>query len=266
MPMQPDYEYAVTVHEILDNGQVRRDRTGVGTIALFGQKMTFDLRDGFPLLTTKAINFGAIADELLWFIRGGTNANELSSKIWQAWADDNGDLGPIYGAQWRKWGSRFSDDTIDQLANVIQEIKDFPHSRRLLVSAWNVGELHMMALAPCHVMFQFYVDGDYLDLQLYQRSADMGLGVPYNIASYALLLSLVANECGLVPRILHHVLGDAHVYSNHVAKLQSQIEREPRPSPHLLLKPGQRVFDVTAEDITLIQYDPHPAVHMTVAV
>jgi thymidylate synthase len=231
--------------------------------------MRFDLREGFPLVTTKKVLFAAVVRELLWFLRGATNVNDdltQHTPIWDAWANEAGELGPIYGHQWRSWGSAADRAGIDQITQVIELIKKDPTSRRLIVSAWNVADLPRMALPPCHTMFQFYVAGRRLDCQLYQRSADMALGVPFNIASYALLTHMVANECGLEAGYFVHTLGDAHIYANHEDGLRRQLERAPLPPPRLRLAPGKRVLDVRFEDVELVGYEHHPFIRFEVAV
>jgi thymidylate synthase len=256
--------YLDLVRHILAHGDRRDDRTGTGTLSVFGAQVRYDLREGFPLITTKKVLFSAVVRELLWFLRGSTNVNEdltQHTPIWDAWADESGELGPIYGYQWRNWGGA----GIDQIQQAIDTIKNDPLSRRIIVSAWNVADLPRMALPPCHTLFQFYVCGDHLDLQLYQRSADMALGVPFNIASYALLLQMVAAECGLTARHFVHTFGDAHVYLNHVDGLKIQLEREPYPRPvvHLADKP---LAELTFDDIELRDYQHHPFIRFEVAV
>ena len=247
----------------------REDRTGVGTLAVFGAQARFDLRAGFPLLTTKKVHLKSVIHELLWFLRGETNAESLRASgvtIWDEWAGPDGDLGRIYGAQWRDWrvpgGGR-----VDQIAEVIAQIKKSPHSRRLLVSAWNPGELDRMALAPCHALFQFFVHAGELSCQLYQRSADLFLGVPFNIASYALLTMMVAQVCGLRARDFVHTFGDLHLYSNHLEQARLQLSREPRPLPTMHLNPAVRAIDgFRYEDFELRGYDPYPAIKAPIAV
>jgi thymidylate synthase len=254
---------------ILDHGMRREDRTGTGTIGTFGYQMRFDLAQGFPLLTTKQMSLKSIIHELLWFLRGDTNIRYLQEhkvSIWDEWADEAGDLGPVYGKQWRSWEAA-DGRTIDQLAQVVEAIKTDPYSRRHIVSAWNVGELDRMALVPCHLLFQFHVQGDRLSCQLYQRSADTFLGVPFNIASYALLTMMVAQVCGLKPGEFIHTLGDAHLYLNHLGQVQLQLTREPRPLPTMTLNPEIRsIFDFTYSDFTLSGYDPHPRIRGEVSV
>jgi thymidylate synthase len=249
---------------VLENGERRSDRTGTGTISLFGAQVRYDLREGFPLLTTKKVLFGAVVRELLWFLRGSTNIRDdltQHTPIWDAWADEHGDLGPIYGYQWRNWGGT----GIDQIKNAIATIRTDPTSRRNIVSAWNVADLPRMKLPPCHLLFQFYVQGGWLDLQLYQRSADIALGVPFNIASYALLLAMVAQETLLQPRFFVHTFGDAHIYLNHVEGLQEQLKREPYPRPQLRIA-SKRMDQLKFEDIELLNYKHHAFIKFEVAV
>ena len=256
--------YLDLIQHILDHGERRIDRTGTGTLSLFGAQTRYDLREGFPLLTTKKVLFSAVVRELLWFLRGSTNIHDDLAEhtpIWNAWADENGELGPIYGYQWRNWGGQ----GIDQIRRAIDQIKNQPWSRRIIVSAWNVGDLEQMRLPPCHAFFQFYVSGAHLDLQLYQRSADMALGVPFNIASYALLQMMVANECGLVPRHFVHTLGDAHIYLNHVDGLREQLARDPLPRPRVSIA-DKPVLELTYDDIELHDYRHHPFIRFQVAV
>ncbi|HEX4641279.1 MAG TPA: thymidylate synthase, partial [Chthoniobacterales bacterium] len=252
-----------------DHGAPREDRTGTGTLSVFGAQARFDLREKFPLLTTKKLHLKSIIHELLWFLRGDTNVRSLNEKgvtIWDEWADENGDLGPIYGAQWVRW--RSADGTpINQIEGVIAEIKRNPQSRRLIVSAWNVGELDKMALPPCHVLFQFYVNDGELSCQLYQRSADLFLGVPFNISSYALLTMMVAQVCDLGPGEFVHTFGDLHLYRNHLDQAREQLSREFRPLPRMQLNPGvKNMSDFRFEDFTLSEYDPHPAIKAPIAV
>ncbi|MDI3269570.1 MAG: thymidylate synthase [Bacillota bacterium] len=260
--------YLDLMERILKDGVPSEDRTGTGTLSIFGHQMRFDLSQGFPLLTTKKLNWKAIVYELLWFIRGDTNVKYLHDHgvhIWDPWADEKGDLGPIYGKQWRAWpGPR---GPIDQLQTVMEEIKTNPHSRRLLVSAWNPGDLPEMALPPCHILYQFYVRRGKLSLQLYQRSADVFLGVPFNIASYSLLLMMVAQITGLEPGEFIHTLGDAHLYLNHLEVAKEQLSREPRPLPKVVLNPEiRRLEDFTFEDIRLLDYHPHPRLKAEISV
>lgn len=254
---------------ILDNGTQKGDRTGTGTISTFGYQMRFDLQKGFPLVTTKKLHTKSIIHELLWFLNGDTNVKYLQDngvRIWNEWADEDGDLGPIYGKQWRSWP--LADGTaVDQISNVIDEIKKNPNSRRLIVSAWNVSELEDMALPPCHCLFQFYVANGKLSCQLYQRSADSFLGVPFNIASYALLTMMVAQVCGLEPGEFVHTLGDAHIYLNHVEQVKLQLTREPQPLPTMHINPKvSSIFDFTYDDFTLTDYDPYPSIRGKVSV
>ncbi|MCX8051302.1 MAG: thymidylate synthase [Chlorobi bacterium] len=262
-------QYLRLLRTILEQGRPRYDRTGVGTLSIFGYQMRFDLEKGFPLLTTKKLHIRSIVTELLWFLRGDTNVaylHEHGVTIWDEWADERGDLGPIYGKQWRRWESP-DGRTIDQLAAVVEEIRRNPYSRRLVVSAWNVGELDRMRLAPCHVLFQFYVADGALSLQLYQRSADVFLGVPFNIASYALLLSMVAQVCGLRPAEFIHTIGDAHLYRNHLEQARLQLERTPYEPPVLWLDPSVRSLDdFTHESIAIVNYRAHPHIKADVAV
>ena len=256
--------YLQLVRDILSHGERREDRTGTGTLSIFGAQVRYDLREGFPLITTKKVLFSAVVRELLWFLRGSTNINDdltQHTPIWDAWADEDGELGPIYGYQWRNWGGT----GIDQISQAIDQIENHPTSRRIIVSAWNVADVPRMALPPCHTMFQFYVSGDRLDCQLYQRSADMALGVPFNIASYALLLTLVAKECGKTPGFFVHTFGDAHVYLNHVAGLEKQLKREPFPSPRLRVA-DKPLDQIGFDDIELIDYQHHPFIRFKVAV
>jgi thymidylate synthase len=267
--------YLDLLQDILDNGEVKEDRTGTGTTSVFGRQLRFDLREGFPLVTTKKVYFDSVLRELLWFIKGSTNINEglvPHTKIWNPWADKNGELGPIYGYQWRYWEKYTKDEQgqyqkkhIDQLAQVIHDIKHNPDSRRLIVSAWNVSDIDEMALPPCHSFFQFYVNGDHLDLQLYQRSADVAVGVPFNIASYALLLMMVASECKLIPRHFVHTFGDAHIYTNHIEGVKEQLTRQPGPLPSVSIE-QKTFFDLTFESFKLINYDPQGFIKFQIAV
>jgi thymidylate synthase len=257
--------YLDLLRTVLEHGERRTDRTGTGTISLFGAQTRYDLRQGFPLVTTKKVLVGAVVRELLWFLRGSTNINDdlkQHTPIWDAWADENGELGPIYGYQWRNWGGQH----IDQIQIAIDTIKKDPTSRRIIVSAWNVGDLPKMRLPPCHAFFQFYVQERWLDCQLYQRSADLALGVPFNIASYALLLAMIAQECELAPRHFIHTLGDAHIYLNHVEGVKIQLSREPLPPPTLVLTPGKKTLEMTFDDIKLENYQHHPFIKFPVAV
>ena len=264
--MQP---YLDLVQTILDRGTRKTDRTGTGTLSIFGHQMRFDLGASFPLMTTKKMHLRSIIYELLWFLAGDTNVrflNENKVTIWDEWADANGELGPIYGKQWRAWPTA-DGRTIDQITNVIDEIRRNPDSRRLVVSAWNVGELEKMALSPCHALFQFYVADGRLSCQLYQRSADVFLGVPFNIASYALLTLMVAQVTGLAPGEFVHTFGDVHLYLNHIDQAREQLGRDPRPLPTLRLTPEVRsIFDVKFSDFTLENSEPHPAIKAPIAV
>lgn len=261
--------YLDLMRTILENGADKGDRTGTGTRSIFGYQMRFDLRDGFPLLTTKKLHLRSIIHELLWFLQGSTNIAYLKANgvsIWDEWADEHGELGPIYGHQWRSWDCA-DGRNVDQIAQLIHDIQHNPDSRRLIVSAWNVGEIDRMALPPCHVMFQFYVNDGQLSCQLYQRSADVFLGVPFNIASYALLLMMVAQVTGLEPRYFIHTLGDAHLYNNHLEQAQLQLTREPRQLPVMRINPEVKsIFDFHYEDFTLEGYDPHPHIKADVSV
>lgn len=263
------HQYLQLCRTILEEGTAKSDRTGTGTISIFGCQMRFDLAQGFPLVTTKKLHVKSIIHELLWFLRGDTNIRYLHENnvtIWDEWADENGDLGPVYGRQWRSW-PKPDGTAVDQIADVVEQIRRNPDSRRLVVSAWNVAELDRMALAPCHCLFQFYVADGKLSCQLYQRSADVFLGVPFNIASYALLTMMVAHVTGLKPGHFVHTLGDAHIYSNHLEQIKLQLTREPRPLPTMTLNPEVRsVFDFKYEDFVLTGYDPHPRIKGEVAV
>ncbi|QDK44211.1 thymidylate synthase [Bdellovibrio sp. ZAP7] len=254
---------------VLENGTKKEDRTGTGTISTFGYQMRFDLQKGFPLLTTKKLHTRSIFHELLWFLKGETNIQYLKDNkvtIWDEWADENGNLGPVYGKQWRSWETA-DGRTIDQITNVVEQIKKNPDSRRLLVIAFNPGDVEKMALPPCHAFFQFYVANGKLSCQLYQRSADIFLGVPFNIASYALLVHMIAQVCNLQVGDFVHTLGDAHIYSNHLEQVQLQLSREERPLPQLKLNPDvKNLFDFKYEDIEIVGYDPHPAIKAPVAV
>jgi thymidylate synthase len=262
-------QYLDLMRHILEHGARKDDRTGTGTLSIFGPQLRFDLQNGFPLLTTKKVHLKSIIHELLWFLKGETNTRYLKENgvsIWDEWADENGELGPVYGYQWRSWPAP-DGRHIDQISKVIDEIKSNPNSRRLLVSAWNVGDLDKMALMPCHAFFQFYVADGKLSCQLYQRSADLFLGVPFNIASYALLTLMVAQVCGLQPGEFVHALGDTHLYSNHLGQAREQLTRAPRRLPAMKLNPAiSNIFDFRYEDFTLEAYDPHPVIKAPVAV
>jgi thymidylate synthase len=279
--------YLDLLRTVLEQGERRTDRTGTGTISLFGAQTRYDLRQGFPLVTTKKVLFPAVVRELLWFLRGSTNINDdlkQHTPIWDAWADESGELGPIYGYQWRNWGGEgplgapgakpgpdmeggepASTRGIDQIQQVIDTIKTDPMSRRIIVSAWNVADIPRMRLPPCHAFFQFYVHDQWLDCQLYQRSADLALGVPFNIASYALLMAMIAQECGLAPRHFVHTLGDAHIYLNHVEGVKIQLSREPLPPPTLVLA-NKKTLELTYNDIKLENYQHHAFIKFPVAV
>jgi thymidylate synthase len=262
-------QYHQLLRHILETGAKKSDRTGTGTLSVFGHQMRFDLRQGFPVVTTKKIHMKSVIYELLWFLRGSTNVRWLQERgvsIWDEWAAADGELGPVYGSQWRSWPG--PDGTrIDQIANVIQSLRSNPDSRRHIVTAWNVAEVDQMKLPPCHALFQFYVADGKLSCQLYQRSADVFLGVPFNIASYALLTMMVAQVCGLEPAEFVHTLGDAHLYLNHLEQTRLQLEREPRPLPRMRIHPARTsIDDFVYEDFTLEGYDPHPAIKAPIAV
>ena len=261
--------YLELLRHIKENGTDKTDRTGTGTRSVFGYQMRFDLSQGFPLVTTKKLHLKSIIYELLWFLKGDTNIKYLKDNgvsIWDEWADENGDLGPVYGAQWRSWQGA-NGKTIDQITEVIDQIKKNPDSRRLMVSAWNVAEIPNMALAPCHAMFQFYIADRKLSLQLYQRSADVFLGVPFNIASYALLLMMMAQVCDLEVGEFVHTFGDVHIYNNHFEQVEKQLSREPKSLPTMKLNPNiKNIFDFDFDDFTLENYDPHPGIKAPVAV
>ena len=262
-------QYLDLLQHVIDNGVQKEDRTGTGTRSVFGYQMRFHLDDGFPLLTTKKLHLRSIIYELLWFLRGDTNIGYLHDNkvsIWDEWADENGDLGPIYGHQWRSWDTA-DGGHIDQITQLIEQIKHNPDSRRLLVSAWNVGEIERMALPPCHILFQFYVADGRLSCQLYQRSADIFLGVPFNIASYALFTMMIAQVTGLKYGDFVHTFGDAHIYNNHMEQCKLQLTREPRPLPTMRLNPDiKNILDFRFEDFTLENYNPHPHIKGEVAV
>lgn len=262
-------QYLNLLQHILDNGAEKGDRTGTGTISVFGNQMRFNLQEGFPLLTTKKLHLKSIIYELLWFLRGDTNAKWLQERgvrIWNEWADENGDLGHIYGYQWRSWPD-YNGGHVDQISEVIEQIKNNPNSRRLIVSAWNVADIDNMNLPPCHILFQFYVANGKLSCQLYQRSADTFLGVPFNIASYALLTMMVAQVCELEPGDFVYTTGDTHLYLDHIEQAKLQLTREPRQLPKMVINPDVKsIFDFKYEDFTLTGYDPHPHIKATVSV
>ena len=262
-------QYLDLLNHVLEHGDKKEDRTGTGTISIFGYQMRFDLSEKFPLLTTKKVHLKSVIHELLWFLKGSTNIGYLKENgvsIWDEWADENGDLGPVYGSQWRSWQT--SDGrTIDQISNLIENIKNNPDSRRLIVSAWNVGEVDKMKLPPCHCFFQFYVANDKLSCQLYQRSADIFLGVPFNIASYALLTLMIAQVTNLTPGEFVHTLGDAHIYSNHIEQVKQQLSREAKDLPIMKINPYVKdIFSFKYEDFEILNYDPHPLIKAPVAV
>ncbi|MGL4373850.1 MAG: thymidylate synthase [Turicibacter sp.] len=262
-------QYLELLQHVLENGVGKDDRTMTGTISTFGYQMRYDLQEGFPLLTTKKVHLKSIIHELLWFIQGDTNVKYLQDngvRIWNEWADESGELGPVYGKHWRRWETK-DGKVIDQLASVVEQIKTNPNSRRLIVNAWNVGEVDEMALPPCHLMFQFYVADGKLSCMLYQRSADIFLGVPFNIASYALLTMMVANVCGLEYGEFVHTLGDAHIYNNHLDQINLQLTRECKTLPIMKINPSVKsIFDFKYEDFELVGYDPHPAIAGKVSV
>ncbi len=269
-------QYLDLVKDILENGVEKSDRTGTGTISIFGTQTKYDLRQGFPMLTTKKVLFKGVLHELLWFLRGSTNINDgltQNTPIWDAWADEKGELGPVYGYQWRNWPSYEWDEKtntykkghVDQIKQIIDMIKDNPNSRRIIVSAWNVADIPKMALPPCHLLFQLYVANGRLDCQLYQRSADVALGVPFNIASYSILLMMLAQECNLTPGIFTHTLGDAHIYLNHIEGLKKQLTRDPKPLPSLKIA-KKPFWELSFEDFTLENYEHHPFIKFEVSV
>ena len=262
-------QYLDLLNHVLQHGDKKEDRTGTGTISVFGYQMRFDLSEKFPLLTTKKVHLKSVIHELLWFLKGSTNIGYLKENgvsIWDEWADENGDLGPVYGSQWRSWQT--SDGrTIDQISNLIENIKNNPDSRRLIVSAWNVGEVDKMKLPPCHCFFQFYVANDKLSCQLYQRSADIFLGVPFNIASYALLTLMIAQVTNLTPGEFVHTLGDAHIYSNHIEQVKQQLSRDAKDLPIMKINPHVKdIFSFKFDDFEILNYDPHPLIKAPVAV
>ena len=262
-------QYLDFLRDVLENGEKKDDRTGTGTLSRFGYQMRFDLNAGFPMLTTKKLYTRAIVHELLWFLQGNTNIKYLKDNnvsIWDEWADKEGNLGPVYGHQWRSWATP-DGKTVDQISEVIHQIKTNPNSRRLIVSAWNVADLSRMALAPCHCLFQFYVNNGSLSCQLYQRSADIFLGVPFNIASYSLLTHMIAQVCDLQPGEFVHTFGDAHLYLNHLDQAREQLSREPKPLPQLQLNPAVKdIFAFKFEDINILNYDAHPSIKAPIAV
>ncbi|MGB0862257.1 MAG: thymidylate synthase [Saprospiraceae bacterium] len=261
--------YLDLLEDILENGVQRGDRTGTGTISVFGRQFRFDLSEGFPVLTTKKLHLRSIIHELLWFLQGDTNIKYLKEnkvRIWDAWADENGDLGPVYGKQWRKWETA-DGRVIDQIVKVVDSLKNNPNSRRHIVTAWNPSDVDEMALPPCHCLFQFYVANGKLSCQLYQRSADVFLGVPFNIASYALLTMMMAQVCGLEAGEFVHTFGDVHLYNNHIEQAKLQITREPRPLPKMEINPDiMDIFGFTYDDFKLVGYDPHPHIKAAVSV
>ena len=262
-------QYHDLLQHILDNGTTKEDRTGTGTISVFGYQMRYDLNEGFPCVTTKKLHLRSIIHELLWFLKGDTNIAYLKDNkvsIWDEWADENGDLGPVYGSQWRSWPIG-NGESIDQIKQILKQIKETPDSRRIIVSAWNVSEIPGMALPPCHAFFQFYVANNKLSCQLYQRSADTFLGVPFNIASYALLTMMIAQVCDLELGDFVHTLGDAHLYSNHLEQAKLQLERDFRPLPTMKINPDVKdLFEFKFEDFELLNYDPHPHIKAAVAI
>lgn len=262
-------QYLTLLEHVKQNGQKKEDRTGTGTMSVFGYQMRFNLNEGFPLLTTKKVHLKSVIYELLWFLSGDTNIKFLKDNgvsIWDEWADENGNLGPVYGHQWRSWPTSEGRE-IDQISNLINQIKKTPDSRRLIVSAWNVGEINKMKLPPCHCFFQFYVADGRLSCQLYQRSADIFLGVPFNIASYALLTQMIAHVCGLECGEFIHTLGDAHIYTNHIDQVNEQLSRKPKKLPQIKINPSvKNIFDFKYEDFSLEGYDPYPLIKAPVAV
>ncbi len=262
-------QYLTLLEHVKQNGQKKEDRTGTGTMSVFGYQMRFNLNEGFPLLTTKKVHLKSVIYELLWFLSGDTNIKFLKDNgvsIWDEWADENGNLGPVYGHQWRSWPTSEGKE-IDQISNLINQIKKTPDSRRLIVSAWNVGEINKMKLPPCHCFFQFYVVDGRLSCQLYQRSADIFLGVPFNIASYALLTQMIAHVCGLEYGEFIHTLGDAHIYTNHIDQVNEQLHRKPKKLPQIKINPSvKNIFDFKYEDFSLEGYDPYPPIKAPVAI
>ena len=262
-------QYLTLLEHVKQNGQKKEDRTGTGTMSVFGYQMRFNLNESFPLLTTKKVHLKSVIYELLWFLSGDTNIKYLKDNgvsIWDEWADENGNLGPVYGHQWRSWPTSEGNE-IDQISNLINQIKKTPDSRRLIISAWNVGEINKMKLPPCHCFFQFYVADGRLSCQLYQRSADIFLGVPFNIASYALLTQMIAHVCGLECGEFIHTLGDAHIYTNHINQVNEQLRRKPKKLPQIKINPSvKNIFDFKYEDFSLEGYDPYPLIKAPVAV
>ncbi|MEG2067491.1 MAG: thymidylate synthase [Tannerellaceae bacterium] len=262
-------QYLALLDRVLAEGVIKEDRTGTGTRSVFGHQMRFNMEEGFPLLTTKKLHLKSIIYELLWFLKGDTNVKYLQDhgvRIWNEWADESGELGPVYGHQWRSWPD-YKGGSIDQISEAVEAIRHNPDSRRIIVNAWNVAEVNEMKLPPCHAFFQFYVANNRLSLQLYQRSADIFLGVPFNIASYALLLQMMAQVTGLRVGDFVHTLGDAHIYNNHLEQVRLQLSREPRPLPQMIINPDVKsIFDFTYDDFSLIGYDPHPHIKGDVAV
>lgn len=262
-------QYLDLLDNVLESGNLKEDRTGTGTKSIFGYQMRFNLQEGFPLVTTKKLHLRSIIHELLWFLQGNTNIDYLHQNkvtIWDEWADENGDLGPVYGKQWRAWETK-EGKVVDQISELIEQIKTNPNSRRLLVNAWNVGEINNMALPPCHILFQFYVANGKLSCQLYQRSADIFLGVPFNIASYAILTHMIAQVCNLEVGDFVHTIGDAHLYTNHFDQARMQLSRSPYPLPELKLnKEIKNIFDFRFEDIEIINYQSHPTIKAPIAI
>ncbi len=261
-------EYIKLINHVLENGIEKTDRTGTGTLSVFGYQSRYNLEKSFPLVTTKKIHLKSVIFELLWFLKGSTNIKYLKDnnvKIWDEWADKDGELGPVYGSQWRSWKTK-NGETIDQISELINNLKNNPHSRRHIVSAWNVGEINDMALPPCHSLFQFFVVNNKLSCQLYQRSADIFLGVPFNIASYALLTMMIAQVCNLDRGEFIHTLGDAHIYLNHINQAQLQITREPKDPPIMKIKKRTNIFDFVYEDFEIVNYDPHPHIKAPISV
>lgn len=261
-------EYIKLINHVLENGIEKTDRTGTGTLSVFGYQSRYNLEKSFPLVTTKKIHLKSVIFELLWFLKGSTNIKYLKDnnvKIWDEWADKDGELGPVYGSQWRSWKTK-NGETIDQISELIHNLKNNPHSRRHIVSAWNVGEINDMALPPCHSLFQFFVVNNKLSCQLYQRSADIFLGVPFNIASYALLTMMIAQVCNLDRGEFIHTLGDAHIYLNHINQAQLQITREPKDPPIMKIKKRTNIFDFVYEDFEIVNYDPHPHIKAPISV